>query len=564
LGAYRKKVLSRRTGFPVDRFSVVNRAWAGGAVVVIGGGPSLTAAQVEIVRDAWCAEKVHVIAVNDAYLLAPWADVNYFADSEWWGWHTAGVARPKIGLTAKQVRERFAAFAGQKCSISESGGNITDPAVHMIRNGGTSGLSLDPEKICTGSNSGFQALNLAILAGAKTIILIGFDAKEPPAGEPTHWFGDHPRRETNAVFPVFRDAFKAAAGAIREAGVIVLNCSPGSAIDAFEKANLPGVLQNITGKPPLLLHGMQGMGDCLHARSIVRELMRENEIWLRTPWPQIYHDLPRLHLLPMNPTLRTQAKNEARSTYLSHVVPPVARMLRPSYQPAQVKASGSVLGAISGVCGVPVGDFRMPVPAAWRDKASDLFPVTVRPVLVYRPLVARTEWGGASTRNPDPDAYVSLFRAIRERFFVVSVADLVPGVEWTVGPQIQADVEYHAGELDFETLAGLFARAALVFSAPGFAVVLAQAIGTPAVTVFGGYEDARSFSAGARFSLWLAIEPRQPCACWSHTHQCDKTIDLPRAITLIEDFANAACPADHEPADSQDGRVAMRLAVVTA
>ena len=165
-------------------FSEVAREWHDAAAVLIGGGPSLTpqqVAQVALVRAQRRA--LRVIAVNDAYRLAPFADMCYFADSEWWGWH--------------KDRPDFQAFAGQKCSISDSGGNIKDPAVHILRNangrGHSFGLSLDPKQIVTGSNSGYQALNIAVLAGAKTILLIGFDAREPTATmSRTHWFGDHP------------------------------------------------------------------------------------------------------------------------------------------------------------------------------------------------------------------------------------------------------------------------------------------------------------------------------------------------------------------------------------
>lgn len=124
--------------------------------------------------------------------------------------------------------------------------NIEDGAVHLLRNkhfphNGT-GLSLDPEYLVTGSNSGFQALNLAILAGAKEVILIGYDGHTPKRSEPTHWFGDHPKREPDAVFPLYVKSFKAAAAAIKKAGVRVINCSPGSAINAFEKMELTDAL----------------------------------------------------------------------------------------------------------------------------------------------------------------------------------------------------------------------------------------------------------------------------------------------------------------------------------
>lgn len=119
--------------------------------------------------------------------------------------------------------------------------------MHLLRNknypqNGT-GLSLDPEYLVTGSNSGYQALNLAVLAGAKKIILIGYDGHVPKRGEKTHWFGDHPRREPDAVFPLYVKSFKSGAEAIKAAGVRVINCSPGSAIDAFEKMDIADALR---------------------------------------------------------------------------------------------------------------------------------------------------------------------------------------------------------------------------------------------------------------------------------------------------------------------------------
>ena len=218
--------------------SEVAREWIGATAVLIGGGPSLTleqVAQVELVREQRRA--LRVIAVNDAYRLAPFADICYFADSEWWGWH--------------KDRPDFQAFAGQKCSISDSGGNIKDPAVHILRNangrGHSFGLSLDPKQIVTGSNSGYQALNIAVLAGAKTIILIGFEAREPTATSKTHWFGDHPKIEPVAAYAEYRKAFSAGEAAIKAAGVRVINCSPGSAINSFEKLPLEAALQQSRG-----------------------------------------------------------------------------------------------------------------------------------------------------------------------------------------------------------------------------------------------------------------------------------------------------------------------------
>lgn len=228
-----------------DRFSEVLPAWDGQTTVLLGGGPSLTLAQVEMVKVAHEIGGVRVIAVNDTYLWAPWADAHYAADAHWHRWHTDGIAMPLLGMSADQVCKRWAAFAGQKCSIENNGGNVTDESVHLLRNAHGNrhgfGLSLDPRALVTGRNSGFQALNLAILSGVKKVILLGFDGRVGADGK-THWFGDHPKPTSCAAYPLYRQAMSAAESDIAAADVTVLNCSPGSAIDSFPKVALEEVL----------------------------------------------------------------------------------------------------------------------------------------------------------------------------------------------------------------------------------------------------------------------------------------------------------------------------------
>lgn len=287
---------------------------------------------------------------------------------------------------------------------------------------------------------------------------------------------------------------------------------------------------------PIYLQGMHGLGDNLHQRAIVRELSRSREVWLETSWPQVYHDMP-VHCIAKGTTLRTQLKNVVRSRSLFATSRRASQSIRVWYTPQQVRARGSVLAAMCAAVGVDheTADFRMPVPADWVAQARQ-FVDTDRPILVYRPLVERTEWGGCAARNPDRGAYARLFAGIRERYHVVSIADLVPGVEWISGEPIEADQTFHAGELCFEALAGLFSIAALVWASPGFAVPLSQAVGTPVIAIFGGYESSRSFSSGARFSPYLGVDTMAPCECFSHHHACDKRIDEESAAKRIWEF----------------------------
>jgi hypothetical protein len=221
-------------------FSRVRQEWIGVTAAILGGGPSLTQDQVAQVQHS-----CRVVAVNDAYLLAPWADVCYFADSIWWEWQIEGHAKPLLDLSGAEVRERFKNFEGQLCSIQYAGSNIRDERVHMMREQmkDPNTLSDDPTRLVTGRNSGFQAMNLAILAGASRILLLGFDNHIDHVTGRSHWFGEHPRPRTHPLFYDFmRRSFSAAEHAIKEAGVEVINCTPGSTLDSFPKREIEEAL----------------------------------------------------------------------------------------------------------------------------------------------------------------------------------------------------------------------------------------------------------------------------------------------------------------------------------
>lgn len=225
---------------PDSRMSEVRPAWEGATAVLMGSGPSLTREHVETVRSACASSEAFSIAINATYLWAPWADVCYFADVKFWRWHTEGVAMPGLNLTAEQVKERFASFAGQKCSIEHGESNRINAAVHLLKNKGgkgnhSEGISNDPTGIATGKHSGYQAVNIAILSGASKILLLGYDGTETNGR--SHFHGGHPTKTPTSAYQMYREAFAKGENAIN-ASARVLNCSPGSKIMAFERSTI--------------------------------------------------------------------------------------------------------------------------------------------------------------------------------------------------------------------------------------------------------------------------------------------------------------------------------------
>lgn len=309
-----------------------------------------------------------------------------------------------------------------------------------------------------------------------------------------------------------------------------------------------------TAERPLIVQGMHGLGDNLHQRAVLRELLKRHAtVWLETPWPAIYHDLP-VKLAAPATRLRTQADNVRREVRRYHGRLPLGEPgHRIWYRPEQVREQGGFLAAMCKASGVPKGDFSLPVLAEWTARAQVRLAAAGwrgEPVVVYRPLVERTEWPGCAARNPDALAYVTLFEAIAARCFVVSVADLVPKVEWLASPPVDADATFHKGELRFEELAGLVKLARLVFCSPGFMLVLAQAVRAPLVGVFGGHESARLYAHGFAENHW--IQPVQPCECFSKAHACRKAIDMPAALAGLNEFVRRTDAAAGRCAEGVD------------
>lgn len=204
---------------PNEPFWPIPRLWPGSTVVSIGGGPSLTQDQVDKVRG-----RAKVIAINDAYRLAPWADLFYFCDFRWFEWHRHGLL--PLGGIKVTLENNYISGHGIKC----------------IRNRGVTGLWLSPpDGVCTGRNSGFQVINLAVLLGAKRILLLGYDMKVAGDGR-KHWFGDHPRPTPEGAFATMLPCFDTIVDKLAELGVEVVNVTPGSALETFPKMTLDEAL----------------------------------------------------------------------------------------------------------------------------------------------------------------------------------------------------------------------------------------------------------------------------------------------------------------------------------
>ncbi len=85
-------------------------------------------------------------------------------------------------------------------------------------------------------------MNLAILFGARRLILLGFDMKAGTNGE-THFHGPHPPEIRRASdYANWKQYFRQAVPDLARAGVEVINCSRETALTCFPRAELRAVL----------------------------------------------------------------------------------------------------------------------------------------------------------------------------------------------------------------------------------------------------------------------------------------------------------------------------------
>ena len=155
----------------------------------------------------------------------------YFADRKWLKWH--------------KDDPEFKAFKGQKITQFHDENCkkelIEDCQKHnikMLESIDASGLSESPDFIHQGSNSGYQAINLAYLMGAKKIILLGYDMQFTDGK--AHWFGEHPD-EIRSGYDGFIKKFNKMAEHMPK-GLEIINCTRKTALNCFPIKKLEEVL----------------------------------------------------------------------------------------------------------------------------------------------------------------------------------------------------------------------------------------------------------------------------------------------------------------------------------
>lgn len=274
----------------------------------------------------------------------------------------------------------------------------------------------------------------------------------------------------------------------------------------------------------LYFDGMHGIGDNINQRCFVKALAQKgHEVWLKTPLPEIYADIPNVHFVHANSPLRTQKLSEQCSQVQFEPEPPGVPRQRIFYGNGHLQ-QGSIFDAMTEQFGVSPAQLDLPsyTPANIRTTSG-------KPLAVIRPTTERKEWHNAS-RGPLNQYINEVAQQLAiAGFHVISVADVQEGQEWIPDSEPFAHQKFHHGELSIWEMLALVEQADIVLTGPCVIMHAALAYQRPMICLGGGnggnnHHLKVTDPSCMDLSSSLFVYPDNFCNCQEMKHGCDKTI----------------------------------------
>lgn len=196
--------------------------WRDQAVVIVASGPSAASAPIEKIR-----HNARIVAVNNSWKLAPFAEVVFAADHRWWIAYEGLMEYSGIKIMTERFRQPPPEWNIRQLSFKYVDSIVWSP----------------PGEVGWGGGSGFQAFNWVVQTEPRLIALVGFDMT---LAHGVHWHGSH-----NALLGLvdpsagkvsrWRRAMINAVTQVMAAGIDVVNCSPYSELGC-RRAELDAVI----------------------------------------------------------------------------------------------------------------------------------------------------------------------------------------------------------------------------------------------------------------------------------------------------------------------------------
>lgn len=215
---------------PKPSFASLPPDWLGQTCYIVLGGTSVDPHEVQRLHER---PNARTLVVNSSYIIAPWADVLYFADDRW---------------HKRELQERgklIKSFRGETWTTSEHS-FARDPSLKLLRSvvpgaNGVGGLAMSPDTLALQRTSTTAAMNLAFHRKASRIVLLGADNRDGPGGR-IHHHAEYPWPRRRTTWRVKEKQLALVAQALEREGVPVINASPISTLQWWPRTSLRELL----------------------------------------------------------------------------------------------------------------------------------------------------------------------------------------------------------------------------------------------------------------------------------------------------------------------------------
>ena len=291
----------------------------------------------------------------------------------------------------------------------------------------------------------------------------------------------------------------------------------------------------------VLVKTFSGIGDNIYTLPFVKVLAETNQVYIQTPLPNIYKDVPNIKFVKFDEmTYRTQKKSLLNDSTKYSILPKnIYKTYVPQYGGKEL-LENSVIGIFYNEFSMPYNtkiEWKLPSFKDELGKFLNTIPKD-RKIAIIRPATIRKEWQ-VSTRNSNPNYIAWCCRVLNEAgYYTISIADLKDGEEWLAdGIDVPAQLKLYKGELGIFGTLELFKHADIVVAGSGFALPAAVSSDTNLFLILGGrllYDGiSKTLHPSMNLNKISWAIPDMPCKCSLNSHGCTKTIS-----TLDSDFFN--------------------------
>lgn len=508
-------------------------SWKGRRCFILGGGPSLKGFDFSRLNGEL------VIACNRAFESFPEATIMIAQDTRLWGWYESG----DLGDEAK---EKFRVFKGFKTWINAQSFPFPED-LYLIDTYPAKDIDWKGYDYSRGlpkaTNTGLNALCLAVALGADPIYLLGFDCYGKN-GRTANFHEGYPDSKDDVLY---KDAFLPNFNDLSEdinKVAKVINLNPRSEIKCFEFGDVSEVLKKV-----VCYYGYAGIGDNVWQLPFVKDIARKvDEFYIETYTPQFYWNIPNVKFIKPKKhrfEMHWNIVNSLPADTWSDVPQEARELPKPAYW-SGFKYGLTIPEQFQDLWGTNSYDISFEVKPEWAQEGKRIInglDTKGKKICVMHFPTERPEWK-CPARDPKPEYMQLIVDKYHDEYFFISLADLRNEVFYCAPKGI--DKEFHQGELSLEQMIGLVKEADMIISGNCYLFALGIGIGTKTFYIGGGTQDVKLFfDKRMNLSNVAYVQPEPFCACLNSMHDCYKDIPERKILSTFEELKDRK-PKKHE------------------